>query len=315
MGIPLQQETAWLSMSWPFSWFMSKQSEIPPVTENIRLQAWNQPLRLQGKGVARLRPERQGSAGWEGQQRLSGHRGDQVCDPLRKRGISRRAASLPSLLRTMGSTHLSAKCVIKGWSATWGRHGSVPGGGWRWEASCTFAEAERKRTTETTGFLDTGGGGPETQAWMSEKRLLVALSHWGMGHGPRQKMGKRGPTCLVWESRAVAVLFFLCYGRGESWVQATCLSWVNKCKSEWRPKASNGGDGCLGEVRLEDTLKLEQGWLWWEVDGTAVRGMVCEDMDPGQLGVSRPVRSGWGQMAGVFEAQGPRHWALMGMLS
>lgn len=120
MGIPLQQETAWLSMSWPFSWFMSKQSEIPPVTENIRLQAWNQPLRPQGKGAARLRPERQGSAGWEGQQRLSGHRGDQVCDPLRKRGVSRRAASLPSLLRTMGSTHLSANVSLKG--------GRLPGG-------------------------------------------------------------------------------------------------------------------------------------------------------------------------------------------
>lgn len=131
MGIPLQQGTAWLSMSWPFSWFMSKQSKILPITENIRLKAWNQPLRLQGKGAARLRPERQGAAGWEGQHRLSGHRGGQVCDPLRKRGVSRRAASLPSLLRITDSTHLSAKRVVKGWLATCGRHRSVPGGGWR----------------------------------------------------------------------------------------------------------------------------------------------------------------------------------------
>lgn len=38
------------------------------------------------------------------------------------------------------------------------------------EASCAFAEAEGERTPQTTGPLDMGGGGPETQTWMWEKR-------------------------------------------------------------------------------------------------------------------------------------------------
>ena len=45
-------------------------------------------------------------------------------------------------------------------------------------------------------------------------------------------------------------------------------------------QASKGGEGCLGEVRLEEALRREQGWLWCALDGTAVRGVVCEDVDP-----------------------------------